>query len=203
MTTLSTWYNQPCSWQKPFVWSSRIPHSSVSSDLQTGLDLNILWSMTVGREIGGKWAEFSDWRVVRPESSRSVFGIVIEIWIFIRGFHQYSFTASGWIYYVPHHALSTSLATYVSMLNTDTSSRDWPCQLADRDPRNHTHHFWWSQSGSANVEKWWILFGFWTIHTGGKNPFVWITKPMQSFLHLLSMWSNLWAEQISSQTLSL
>ena len=25
------------------------------------------------------------------------------------------------------------------------------------------------------------------IHTGGKNPFVWIAKPMQNFPHLLSM----------------
>ena len=42
-----------------------------------------------------------------------------------------------------------------------------------------------------------------SLDTGGKNSFVWIAKPMQNFPHLLSMWSNLWAEQIPSQTLSL
>jgi hypothetical protein len=45
--------------------------------------------------------------------------------------HLYNFTDSGWIYDVPYHALATSLATYVFMLNTGTSCRDWPCQLAD------------------------------------------------------------------------
>ena len=39
------------------------------------------------------------------------------------------------------HCPSPSLATYVFILNTGTSCRDWPCQLADRDPRNQVHHF--------------------------------------------------------------
>jgi len=43
--------DQLCSWQKPFVWSSRIPCSSMSSDLQTGSDLNISWSTVVDRPI--------------------------------------------------------------------------------------------------------------------------------------------------------
>src|SRR5882762_9043372 len=83
-----------------------------------------------------------------PQSSRSVFGIAIEILNFgfsSEGFvlpHLYNFTDSGCIYCASYYALATSLATYVFMLNTGTSCRDWPCQLADRDPRNQLHHFW-------------------------------------------------------------
>jgi len=52
--------------------------------------------------------------------------------------------------------------------DSNSSGRDWPCQLAlDRDPRNHIHQL---QSGSANVAKWWILFGFWTIHGMQLHP---------------------------------
>ena len=57
------------------------------------------------------------------------------------------------------------------------------------------------QQGSNCSEK--IHSIYYYPYTRGKNPFVWIAKPMQNFLHLLSMWSNLWAEQIPSQNLSL
>ena len=64
-------HDQLCSWQKPFVWSSRIPCSSMSSDLQTGSDLNISWSTVVDRPIHCKYSECTSPVTMKTTQSNS------------------------------------------------------------------------------------------------------------------------------------
>ena len=69
-----------------------------------------------------------------------------------------------------------------------------------------TSHWVWQQQSTKTyyIRKFWSLY--WvpaiparpTHQIGGKDLFVWIAKPIQNLLHLLSMWSNLWAQQIPS-----